>query len=125
MNFQGRITKILPLVTGVGKESGIEWAKLEVVVEETNPRNPEYPQVLKVEFFKTEDNIKWIREEWAHEEGDEVNLVDLSFKTNEWNGKYFTSISCFKIEAINNGGGTAPSGNGASNLGHGEDNLPF
>ncbi len=100
MNFQGTITNVLPLQEGTGKESGKAWAKLEIVVKESNPRNEDYPQVVKVEFFKSEDNIKWIKEEWNHKEGDEVLLTDLSFSTSEWKGKFYTNISCFKIDKV-------------------------
>ena len=96
MNFTGQITKVLELQEGTS-QAGKVWAKREVVVTESNPRNPEYPQAIKVEFFKTEDHIKWIKEEWNHNEGDTVTLEDLSFKTSEYKGKYYTNISCFKI----------------------------
>ena len=127
MNFEGQITHVLELQKGETKE-GKQWAKREVVVKESNPRNEDYPEVIKVEFFKMDDNIKWINEEWKHKQGDNVVLEGLSFKTSEWKGKYYTNISCYKIEAklgMNDGGSVAPGGVGKPASVDGIDDLPF
>ena len=112
MDFQGTITKVLPLQEGTSKKTGKPWAKIEILVKESNPRNEDYPDIIKVEQFKQEDHIKWIKEEWSHKEGDEVELQGLSFKTSEWKEKYYTNISVFKIEKIEgmSGGGTQTPG---------------
>ena len=123
MDFQGTITKVLPLQEGTSN-AGKQWAKREIVVTESNPRNADYPDIIKVEQFKQEDHIKWIKEEWTHKEGDEVELQGLSFKTSEWKEKYYTNISVFKIEKIeglSSGGMHTPQTAPAD----GNDELPF
>ena len=71
MDFKGVITKVSDLQEGVTL-SGKAWAKREIVVTESNPRNADYPDIIKVEQFKTDDHIKWIKEDWPHKEGDEA-----------------------------------------------------
>ena len=72
----------------------------------------------KVQNFKKYNN-----------EGDSVT-VDFNISTNEWNGKYFTSLQSWKVSKLENQTPTVPEGSQpfqlATNFNEEEhDDLPF
>jgi len=82
------ITKVLKVQKGTSK-SGKEWQKLTFVGETTEQYNNIYAFELfgdeKVENFNKYNKV-----------GDVVD-VDFNVSCNEWQGKYFTSLSCWKV----------------------------
>ena len=72
------------------------FTKREFVVTTANDK---YPQDLKFEIVKDKcpllDNFKV---------GQEVQ-VSFDIRGNEYNGKYFVNLSCWKIQAANGAGG--------------------
>ena len=101
MKLTGKITHDLGLTEGEGK-NGL-WAKREIIIEEVGEQ---YPNTIKAEIFKSGEHIEWIKDKWAYKVGDEV-IVELKFKTTDWNGKHFTNISIWNIEKkldMNSGG---------------------
>ena len=70
-------------------KAGKEWQKLTFVVETDEEYNNVYPfEVFGVE--KVENFVKF------NKVGQHVD-VDFNVTANEWNGKYFTSLSAWKI----------------------------
>lgn len=75
------------------------FSKREFVVTTADSK---YPQDLKFEVVKDKcsilDNYK---------EGQEVQ-VNFDIRGNEYNGRYFVNLSCWKLAAAGGGGGGAP-----------------
>ena len=85
LKFSGKITKLLPAVTGTSK-TGKEWSKTEIVVTDS----AKYPQSAKFELFNKPDVVKFLKE------GQDVE-VSFNLKTNEWKEKYFVSLSAWRV----------------------------
>ncbi len=93
------------------------FTKREFVVTTSNDK---YPQDLKFEVVKDKCSLLD-----SYESGQDVQ-VTFDIRGNEYNGKYYVSLSCWKIQAAD--GSTEPSrGSGASSrnqtTGSGEPNL--
>lgn len=88
MEITGKITKVLDIQKGTSKE-GKEWQKLTFILETTEQYNNVYAFEVfgleKVENFNKYNSI-----------GQDVK-VDFNVSTNEWKGKYFTSLQAWKI----------------------------
>jgi hypothetical protein len=98
---QGTI-KIINSTEKVGA-SGLE--KREFIVTTGDSK---YPQDLKFEVIKEKCTLLD-----QFEVGQAVN-VSFNLRGNEWNGKYYVNLSCWKIQAGSGGGGgnqAAPAGN--------------
>ena len=89
MEVTGKITKILEKVTGQKKDGSGEWIKQSFTLETTEQYNNLYCFELfgeeKVENFNKYNKV-----------GGDVK-VDFNVSTNEWNGKYFTSLQAWKV----------------------------
>jgi len=88
MEVTGKITKVLDVQNGTSKE-GKEWQKLIFTLETTEQYNNLYAFEVfgseKVETFNKFNKV-----------GDDVK-VDFNVSTNEWQGKYFTSLQAWKV----------------------------
>jgi len=88
MNVKGKITKILNTQNGTSK-SGKQWKKTSFVLQ----TDEEYNNLYCFDVFgedKVEKFIQW------NNVNDTVT-VDFNIKTNEWKGKYFTSLDAWKV----------------------------
>jgi hypothetical protein len=89
MEVQGKITKILEKVTGQKKDGSGDWVKQSFTLETTEQYNNLYCFELfgdeKVDNFNKYNSV-----------GQEVK-VDFNISTNEWKGKYFTSLQAWKV----------------------------
>ena len=88
MEVQGKITKVLDVQKGTSKE-GKEWQKLTFILETTE----QYNNIYAIEVFGAEKVENFTK---FNKLGDEVK-VDFNVSTNEWQGKYFTSLSAWKV----------------------------
>lgn len=129
LDVVGKIITILP-ETGGQSQAGKAWTKQEFIVE----TNDQYPKKICISMMG--DKINELRK---YSVGAEVK-VSLNIESREYNGKWYTNVSAWRIEA---GGGAAPvSGNDnyaqqvqapqqsyATNplpaSAQGEDDLPF
>jgi len=87
MNVKGKIKKILDTQNGTSK-SGKQWKKTSFVLQ----TDEEYNNLYCFDVFgedKVEKFIQW------NNVNDTVT-VDFNIKTNEWKGKYFTSLESFQ-----------------------------
>lgn len=86
--IKGKITKILEVQKGTSKE-GKDWQKLQFVLETDEQYNNLYCFEIfgeeKVENFNKYNKV-----------GQEVE-VSFNVSTNEWQGKYFTSLQAWKV----------------------------
>jgi hypothetical protein len=87
MKFVGKITNILEVIeVGANK-------KVEFVVTETEVQ---YPQAVKFGIFGTEKVDKFIQ----YNKVDQIVEVLFNFKTNDYQGKYFTSIDAWRVNKV-------------------------
>ena len=94
MQINGKITNLLPLQTGQGKNG--EWKKQEFIIETAG----QYPKKVCVTAWgKTVDYVPNI--------GTEVN-IQYDLESNEHNGRWYNSVKAFKIETV---GKSAPKQN--------------
>lgn len=75
------------------------FTKREFVVTTAHDK---FPQDLKFEVVK--DKCSMLD---SFKTGDEVQ-VNFDIRGNEYNGKYFVNLSCWKLQAAGAGGGEAP-----------------
>lgn len=89
MEFIGIVKRVLPQTSGVSQR-GTEWRKQDAVLEETDVQ---YPQSIVVtQMNDTIDQQRLI-------EGRRVK-AHLSIRTNEYNGRWFNSVSCWKVDNL-------------------------
>lgn len=89
MEVQGKITKILEKQTGQKKDGSGEWVKQSFTLE----TEEKYNNLYCFEVFgeeKVENLNKY------NKVGDSVS-VEFNVSTNEWKGKYFTSLQAWKV----------------------------
>jgi hypothetical protein len=93
MKITGKIENILETQTGTSK-AGKEWKKTSFIVK----TDDEYNNLYCFDVFgdeKVDNFLQW------NAKGDVVD-VDFNVKTNEWKGKYFTSLDAWKIFKADN-----------------------
>ena len=91
---KGKLKKVLPVQTGTPKAGGEDWKKVSFVV--TNNEGYEgREQLFCFEIFGAEkvDNFNKY-----NKEGSEV-LVKFEIRTNEYQGKYYTSLSAYRVDS--------------------------
>lgn len=94
MQINGKITNLLPLQTGQGKNG--EWKKKDIIIETSG----QYPKKVCVTAWgKTVDYVPSI--------GTEVN-VSFDIESREYNSRWYTEVKAFKIETV---GKSAPKQN--------------
>lgn len=86
MEITGKIVKVLPTLSGQGKNG--EWVKNSFVIEW---QDNGYKQLLCLEVVGAD---KFEKMKNAVKIGYDV-LCKFSVSSREWNGKYFTTATCF------------------------------
>ena len=93
MKVTGKIENILQTQTGTSK-TGKEWKKTSFVVK----TDDEYNNLYCFDVFGDEKVNNFLQ---YNSKGDVVD-VDFNVKTNEWKGKYFTSLDAWKVFKADN-----------------------
>ena len=93
MKVTGKIENILETQTGTSK-AGKEWKKTSFVVK----TDDEYNNLYCFDVFGDEKVNNFLQ---YNSKGDVVD-VDFNVKTNEWKGKYFTSLDAWKVFKADN-----------------------
>jgi len=88
LEVTGKITKILDLQTGT-TQAGAEWKKQSFILE----TKEQYNNVYCFEIFGEEKVDNFLK---FNKVGAEVK-VDFNVGCNEWKGKYFTTLSAWKV----------------------------
>lgn len=117
MEVKGVIKKILPTESGTTKD-GKEWKK-QLFVLSNNDGYEGKEAIYCFEIFGEE------KVDTFNKYNKEGSVVDVNYRisTNEWNGKYFTSLQAWKIfkaETQTESAPEAPTQQDEDN-----DNLPF
>jgi len=113
--IKGVIKTILPVEKGVAKSSGNEWQKQTFVVA-NNEGYEGKEQIFAFEVFgadKVENLTKY------NKEGDFVE-VNFNISTNEYNGKYYTSLQSWKVSKLE-----STTADNETFVAEGSDDLPF
>jgi len=93
--IKGKIKEFLPVESGTTKSSGKEWSKQNFIVS-NNDGYEGKEQIYCFEVFgdeKLESLTKY------QKIGDSVKVF-FNISTKEWKGKYYTSLSCWRIEKL-------------------------
>lgn len=93
--ISGVIAHVLPLEGGVSERTGKEWKRQSYVMEY---EHGQYPKSVKFDVVGAKVD------ELAIGQG-EVISAHLNITCREYNGKYYNSIECWKVDR-NNGNGT-------------------
>ena len=91
MKLKGKIQRILPMQSGTSKNNGMQWQKVEFIVEESRES---YPDIICITAFNDK-----VSELVGYNAGDEVE-VDFNCRCNEYNGRVFNSLLLFKITKV-------------------------
>lgn len=91
MKLKGKIQRMLPMQSGVSKNNGKEWQKVEFVVEESGKTHPD---TLCICAFNDK-----VTELVGINQGDEVE-VEFDCRVNEYNGRVFNSLMLYRIEKV-------------------------
>lgn len=89
MEVTGTITKVLPIIKGQKKDGTGEWQKMSFVLD----NNEKYNNIFCFEIFGDEKVENFNK----YNKVGSVVKVDFNVKTNEWEGKYFTSLQAWKV----------------------------
>lgn len=85
MELVGKITKILPLQTGQGKNG--TWKKQEYLLE----YGDQYPKTMVFNLWG--DKV----DQYALTEGDNVTVF-FDVESREYNGRYYTDIKAWRVD---------------------------
>ena len=95
LTITGSIKTILPIESGIAKSSGKEWKKQSFIVA----NNDGYEGKEQIFCFEVFGEEKVTNLSKFQKEGDNVK-VSFNIGTNEWKGKYFTSLSAWRVEKL-------------------------
>lgn len=88
MKVTGVITKVLDLQTGTAKD-GSEWKKQGFLVQ----TKEQYNNLYCFELFGAEKVDNFLKYNKVNDSVD----VKFNVQTNEWQGKYYTSLQAWKV----------------------------
>ena len=109
---QLKIVKVLDTESGTSK-AGKAWKKVTFVGE----TDQEYNNLYAFEIFQGEGKDQVDNFLNYNKEGDVVN-VEFNVSCREWQGKYFTNLSAWRVEKANGSAEEVPAGDET-------DDLPF
>ena len=123
LEINGIIKTILPEEGGTSKASGKEWKK-QLFIVANNDGYEGAEQIFCFEVFGAEAVEKLTK---YNKVGDNVK-VSFNIRTNEWEGKYYTSLNSWRIDKAE---GTQeqmppmPQEQIEDQIPEGEDDIPF
>ena len=121
LEVSGKIKTLLAVESGTAKATGNEWQKQNFIVS-NNDGYEGKEQIFCFEVFgqeKVENLSKF------NKVGDDVK-VSFNIGTNEWKGKYFTSLSAWRVEKVENAPSDTPQAPNEPLTNDAEpDDLPF
>lgn len=89
IQLSGTVTHVLPMQGGVSKSSGKEWKKQSYVLL---VEKGQYPRSVTFDIVGAE------RISNAAIQLNEQITVHLDISCNEWQGKFYNSITCWRVE---------------------------
>lgn len=123
MEIKGKIMKVLPELTGEGKNG--PWVKRMFVIETEG----QYPKKVQISTFGDKLNVALIKE------GNDVNVF-FELDSREFNERWYTDVRAWKIELAGGVANTQTNQSNTSNFAQptpiseptmedGGDDLPF
>lgn len=117
MELTAKLIQVLPLQKGAGKNG--EWRKQDIIVE----TDSQYPKKVCVSIWGDKINESQLRI------GAQLK-ISFDVESREYNGRWYTDVKAWKVEAAEGGGNNSNTGAGFSNSapamgGGNEDDLPF
>ena len=115
MQLTAKLTQLLPLQTGTGKNG--QWKKQDIIVETDST----YPKKICVSIWGDKIDASQLQL------GNQLR-IDFDVESREFNGRWYTDVKAWKIETA---GSTIPAGSekATSNMGpensNNDDDLPF
>ena len=118
MKVQGKITQVLEVQSGTSAQ-GKEWKKMSFLVQ----TDDEYNNLYCFDLFGEEkvDNFN------KYNKVGSIVDVDFNVKTNEWKGKYFTSLDAWKVFGVKSEGNApqAPAPDNSPIVFEDPNDMPF
>ncbi len=107
MDIQGKLVMLLPLQSGTSAKG--EWKKQDAILETAE----QYPKKVCISFWGDKaDELKIVKE-------GSLIKVHINIESREFNGKWYTDVRAWKIEAGDS------SGNANSSTGNTTIDKPF
>ena len=100
MEIQGRVVEIMPVQSGVGKNSGREWSSQEFIIEYNE--NTQYPRQACLRIFG-QDRIAEINIQM----GEYVNVL-FDVESSKYMERWYTRLNVYRVTRIQPG---SPAGN--------------
>ncbi|MBN8702662.1 MAG: DUF3127 domain-containing protein [Bacteroidetes bacterium] len=117
MELTAKLSQVLPLQTGTGKNG--QWKKQDIIVETEG----QYPKKVCISIWGDKINESQLQV------GNKLN-ISFDVESREYNGKWYTDVKAWKIESA--GGSNNTAGKNAPSfeqelppLPETEDDLPF
>jgi len=95
MEIQGRVVEIMPVQSGVGKNSGREWSSQEFIIEYNE--NTQYPRQACLRIFG-QDRIAEINIQM----GEYVNVL-FDVESSKYLERWYTRLNVYKVTRIQPG----------------------
>lgn len=92
MKIQGRVSKVLPVRSGVSQRTGNEWEAMPFVVEYFEYETDRFPDSVMLETFD-EKVIAGMKE------GMEVSCT-IGHRTREYEGRVYNELRLYNIECV-------------------------
>ena len=118
MIIKGTIYNVLPQQSGTGK-NGKDWKKSEFILETID----QYPKKIKISIMKPE-----LIEQFGKLHGGDTIEVSFNLESREYNSKYYTEVTAWKIELKGSSGPADLKGDSLNvpvNNVDDSDDLPF
>lgn len=95
MEIQGRVIEVMPIQSGVGKNSGREWSSQEFIIEYNE--NTQYPRNACLRIFGA-DRIAEIN----IQQGEYVN-VNFDVESSKYMERWYTRLNAYRVTRIQPG----------------------
>ena len=115
MQITAKLSQLLPLQTGTGKNG--PWKKQDIIVE----TEATYPKKICISIWGDKIDANQLQL-------DNQLKIDFDVESREFNGRWYTDVKAWKIEVVA-GSASSVSDEGVTKAGMGtvkeEDDLPF
>lgn len=87
MEIQGKVIQILPIQSGIGKQSGKEWKKQDFILETAE----QFPKKICLEHWN--DAV----DRTALQVGEDIT-VQFDIESQEFQGRWYTKLKAWRID---------------------------
>jgi hypothetical protein len=112
MQLTAKLTQLLPLQTGSGKNG--QWKKQEFIVETEG----QFPKKICISIWGDKINDDQLKI------GNELK-IDFDIESREYNGRWYTDVKAWKIEVAGAGSSNSSAGTVMGPAASNDEDLPF